>query len=365
MVDELPDRAVKGRGATSNRTGRFEALSRVRINDGWSPALPAAAEDDLLPRLATRLLDDATRGIIATNDSPDIPFDQSVNPYRGCEHGCVYCFARPTHAYLGYSPGLDFETVLFRKKDAAALLAKELRRKGYVCKPLALGANTDPYQPVEREERITRAVLEVCRDFRQPVGIITKSALVTRDLDILAPMAAEGLAHVSLSVTTLDRHLARTLEPRASTPSRRLAAIRELSAAGVPVAVLSSPMIPALNDHEMEAILEEATAAGASMASYILLRLPLEIAALFEDWLREHAPNRADRVLSLIRQSRGGALYRADWGTRMKGEGPYAEMLRTRFKLACKRLGLDSRRWEMSTGLFKPPPAPGNQLGLF
>jgi len=359
MVDELPDRAVKGRGAVSNRSGRFEAGGRVRIDDGWAP------DEEDLPPLRTELLNDASRSIISRNDSPDIPFDQSVNPYRGCEHGCIYCFARPTHAYLGLSPGLDFETKLFRKPDAPALLEKELRAKGYVCKPIALGANTDPYQPVEREEWLTRRILEVCRDFNQPVGVVTKSALVTRDLDILAPMAAEGLASVAMSVTTLDRDLARVMEPRASTPARRLAAIRELADAGVPVAVLASPMIPALNDHELESILEAAAAAGATSANQILLRLPLELAGLVEEWLRTHVPDRADRVLSLVRQSRGGELYRSGWGTRMKGTGPYAEMLRARFKLAVKRLGLNERRWELDCTRFRPPPRAGDQMALF
>lgn len=364
MVDTLPDHARKGRGAVSNRTGRFETLARVATDDGWARApLPGEEDWDDRPH-RTRVLDDAARTIIARNDSPDIPFDQSVNPYRGCEHGCVYCFARPTHAYLGLSPGMDFETVLFRKANAAELLARELRARNYLCKPLAIGANTDPYQPIERTERITRAILEVCRDFNQPVCLITKSALVTRDIDILAPMAAQGLAKVAVSVTTLDRDLARRMEPRAATPDRRLGAIRDLAAAGIPTAVLASPMIPALNDHEMESILEAARDHGATRASYILLRLPQEIADLFDEWLRTHAPNRAERVLSLIRQSREGALYRSGWGTRMKGTGAYADMLRARFRLALDRLGLNARSWDMNTGLFRPPPAPGDQLSL-
>lgn len=364
MVDELPDRVVKGRGAVSNRTGRFEAFSRVAMDDGWAH-VPLPGDDDWEPPpFRTIVLNDTARTVIARNDSPDIPFEQSVNPYRGCEHGCIYCFARPTHAFLGLSPGIDFETRLFRKTDAAALLARELRAKGYICKPLAIGANTDPYQPVERTERTTRSILEVCRDFNQPVCIITKSALVTRDLDILAPMAAKGLAKVAVSVTTLDRDLARRMEPRASTPPKRLQAIRELTDAGVPTAVLASPMIPALNDHELETILEAARDQGAKRASYILLRLPLEIADLFREWLREHAPNRVERVLSLIRQSREGALYKSEFGTRMKGTGPYADMLRARFKVALARLGMNERCWDLNTSLFKPPPAPGDQLSL-
>lgn len=378
MVDELPDRAVKGRGSLSNRSGRFEPTRRVAIDDGWSrPARTQpdrtgpgsspseATDDDALPPLRTVLHDDTSRSVIARNDSPDIPHDRSLNPYRGCEHGCIYCYARPSHAYLGLSPGLDFETTLFRKPRAAELLARELRARGYVPKPLTLGSNTDPYQPVERQERITRGVLEVLRDFRHPVGIITKSALVTRDLDILAPMAAEGLVSVAVSVTTLDRDLARRMEPRAATPARRLETVRELAAAGIPVAVLASPMIPGLTDHELEAILEEAAAAGAKRASYILLRLPLEIAALFQEWLHEHAPDRAARVLSLLRQCRDGGLYQAAFGTRMRGTGPYAELLRRRFHLACVRLGLNERRLELDCTRFRPPPAPGDQLGLF
>ncbi|WP_209881842.1 PA0069 family radical SAM protein [Azospirillum soli] len=359
MVDELPDIARKGRGAISNRSGRYERETRVAVDDGWD------SSDIVTEKIQTFVFDDTARTIINKNTSPDVIFERSINPFRGCEHACIYCFARPTHAYLGLSPGLDFETKIFRKANAAELLAAELRAKSYHCQPLALGANTDPYQPIEREERITRAILEVCRDFNQPVMIITKSGLVLRDIDILAPMAARGLVNVALSLTTLDRDLARRMEPRASTPHRRLAAMRELTEAGVPVAVLASPMIPALNDHELEAILTAAAEAGATQANYILLRLPLEIAGLFEEWLREHAPNRADRVLSLIRQCRDGDLYRSQFGTRMKGSGPIAELLSKRFKLACKRLGLNGRDADLNCADFKPPPAPGDQLALF
>lgn len=357
-MDELPPQAIKGRAAISNQASRFEREARVRVDDGWG------GEEGLPAPIRTTVMADAARSIISRNSSPDVPFDSSVNPYRGCEHGCVYCFARPTHAYLGLSPGLDFETRLFAKRDAAALLARELRSRTYVCRTLALGANTDPYQPIERQEGITRAVLEVCRTFKQPVSIITKSANVLRDIDLLSAMAAEGLAQVALSITTLDRDLARTMEPRASTPPKRLDAMRALTAAGVPVAVLASPMIPALNDHEMEAILEAAADAGATAASYILLRLPLEIADLFEEWLRAHYPDRAERVLSLIRQSRDGALYRSDFATRMKGTGVYADLLRSRFRLAAKRLGLDRRRWELDCTRFRVPDAPVRQLSL-
>ncbi|CAO3421332.1 PA0069 family radical SAM protein [Azospirillum doebereinerae] len=357
-MDEIQRQRVKGRGAISNATSRYERETRALIDDGWS-------ENEVLSDPVRTIVASASaRSIIVRNNSPDIPFEQSVNPYQGCEHACIYCFARPTHAYLGLSPGLDFETRLFAKRNAAELLAKELRSKSYVCRPLALGANTDPYQPIERTERITRRILEVCRDFRQPVTVITKSALVMRDLDILAPMAAEGLASVAVSVTTLDGGLARVMEPRAASPARRLAAMRSLSAAGVPVAVLASPMIPALNDHELEAILEAGVAAGATAASYILLRLPLEIKDLFEEWLRAHAPNRADHVLSLVRQTRDGALYRAEFGTRMKGTGPYADLLSARFRIAVKRLALGERSWNLDCSRFRPPPAVGDQLTL-
>lgn len=358
-LDPLSPQPTRGRAAISNLTSRFERESRVRVDDGWG------ADGGLPEKLRTIVMADAARSIISRNESPDVPFDSSVNPYRGCEHGCVYCFARPSHAYLGLSPGLDFETRLFAKRDAAALLARELRSRSYACKPLALGANTDPYQPIEREEGITREVLEVCRTFNQPVSIITKSATILRDLDILAPMAADGLAQVAISITSLDRDLARTMEPRACTPPKRLEAVRALSAAGVPVAVLTSPMIPALNDHEMEAILEAAAEAGAVSASYILLRLPLEIAGLFEEWLRTHYPDRAERVLSLVRQSREGALYRSDFANRMKGTGAYAELLRSRFRLAVKRLGLGRGRWDMDCSKFRVPDAPVRQLSLF
>jgi DNA repair photolyase len=357
-MDEIRRRALKGQGAISNHSSRFERERRVLVDDGWEDG----REEEQAP--ATVVGDDSARTVISRNASPDVPFEQSLNPYKGCEHACIYCFARPTHAYLGLSPGLDFETRLFRKKNAAELLDRELRAKNYVCQPLAIGANTDPYQPLERTERITRAVLEVCRDFNQPVGLITKSALVTRDLDILGPMAERGLAAVAVSVTTLDRGLARRMEPRASTPVRRLEAVRELTEAGVPVSVLASPMIPGLNDHELEAILAAGAEAGAVGGSYIMLRLPLEIKDLFEEWLREHVPDRAERVLSLIRQARAGGLYQAEFGTRMTGTGPIAELLSRRFKLACRRLGLHGRRWDLDCGQFRVPPRAGDQLTL-
>src|ERR1700719_1510021 len=297
----------KGRGAASNESGRFESEKRVAFDDGWGTA---EAEPG---RLATTLTIDTTRTIIARNDSPDIGFDRSINPYRGCEHGCIYCYARPSHAYLGLSPGLDFESRLFYKPNAAALLAGELRMKGYSCRPIALGSNTDPYQPVERRLGITRAILQVLRDFRHPVTIVTKSALVQRDLDILGEMARERLAIATVSVTTLDRGLARQMEPRASTPERRLETIAALAGAGIPTGVLSAPMIPALNDNEMEQILERARAAGAASAGYTLLRLPLELKSLFKEWLEEHFPDKAAHVLSLVAQAHGGRLYDSTW----------------------------------------------------
>jgi DNA repair photolyase len=359
-TDSLPDRARKGRGAISNRVGRYEPETREAVDDGWA----VGGEDEDLPPLRTSVTIDSTRSIIARNQSPDIGFDRSINPYRGCEHGCVYCFARPTHAYLGLSPGLDFETRLFAKPNAAALLDEELRRPGYRPAVMAIGTNTDPYQPVEREMAIMRSVLETLSAFNHPVGIVTKSALILRDLDLLVPMAKKGLVQVHLSLTTLDRGLARRMEPRAATPGKRLAAIEGLAKAGVPVGVLTAPMIPALNDMEMERLLEAAANAGATTAGYVLLRLPLEIKELFEEWLRTHVPDRADRVLKLVRDTRDGKLYDPTFGRRMSGQGPYAELLGKRFRLACHRLGLNRQRWRPELSLFRPPPRIGDQLSL-
>jgi DNA repair photolyase len=305
--------------------------------------------------LRTTLTKDATRTILARNTSPDVPFDRSINPYRGCEHGCIYCFARPTHAYLGLSPGLDFETRILFKPDAAKLLTAELASPKYRPDVVAMGTNTDPYQPVERELKITRSIIRVLSDFNNPVGIVTKNHLVTRDIDILGDMARRNLAEVFLSVTTLDKDLARDMEPRASAPYRRLDAIRKLADAGVPVGVMTAPMIPGLNDHEMEAILEKATEAGATRAGFTVLRLPLEIKDLFDEWLRANRPDRAEKVLSLIRQMRGGALYQAEFGTRMKGEGPIAQLLGARFQAAVKRLGLNKIRYRLDTLRFAVP----------
>ncbi|MFO1084018.1 MAG: PA0069 family radical SAM protein [Reyranellaceae bacterium] len=356
--DPIPEPVHRGRGALSNESSRFDSERRIRTTDGWENAAPTAdTDDDALPPLRTTLTRDATRTILARNSSPDIPFDRSINPYRGCEHGCIYCFARPTHAYLGLSPGLDFETKILFKPDAASLLTAELASPKYRPDVVAMGTNTDPYQPVERELKITRQILRVLSDFNNPVGIVTKNHMVTRDMDILADMAKRDLAEVFVSVTTLDKELARSMEPRASAPRRRLDAIRALAAAGVPVGVMTSPMIPGLNDHEMEAILEAASDAGATRAGFIVLRLPLEIKELFEEWLRQHRPDRAERVLSLIRQVRGGALYQAEFGKRMRGEGPIADLLASRFAVAVKRLGLNRQRYRLDAARFRVPEA--------
>lgn len=360
MDEAIPARARKGRGAIGNPKPRFDRAETLPIDDGW-PVDPDEAE---LPPPRTEVARDASRSIIAYNASPDIPFDRSINPYRGCEHGCVYCFARPSHAFLGLSPGLDFETKLTFKPQAAALLEAELAAKTYLCRPIALGTNTDPYQPVERRLKITRSILEVLARCRHPVTIVTKSALVARDLDILAPMAAEGLARIAISVTTLDTGLARYLEPRAAVPSRRLAAIAQVAAAGVPVAVMAAPMIPALNDHELEAILAGARDAGARYAGYVALRLPHELKALFEEWLRTHVPDRADRVLAAIREMRGGKLNDARFGARFRGEGVRADLLAQRFRNSCRRLGLDSMKAPLDTSRFVPPVPPGAQYAL-
>ena len=362
--DTLPDRPRKGRGAVSNRAGRYEATESVAVDDGWGLG---DDPDEGLPGPATVIGRDASRTIIARNQSPDVPFDRSINPYRGCEHGCVYCFARPTHAWLGLSPGLDFETRIFAKPDAAALLERELARPGYRPAVLALGANTDPYQPAERRLEITRGVLEVLWRARHPVAIVTKSALVLRDLDILAPMAEQRLVSVMLSVTTLDRALARVMEPRAPAPERRLEALRGLAAAGVPCGVLTAPIVPAINDAELERLLEASRDAGAARAGYVLLRLPLEIRDLVLEWLEAHFPDRKQRVMQLVRGTRGGRDYESGWGLRQRGRGSYAELLARRFALACARLGLNSeeRYRELDCRQFRRPRAgDGRQLSL-
>ena len=352
------DGHTRGRGARSNDSSRYDSEKRSAFDDGWD--IP---ED--VPRLRTEIIQDSTRRIITRNTSPDISFNQSINPYRGCEHGCIYCFARPTHAYLGLSPGLDFESKLFVKPDAPRLLAEELRHPSYVPQVIAMGTNTDPYQPVERELKVMRSVLAVLWEFRHPVSIVTKSALIIRDLDILGPMAGEKLTKVFVSITTLDRRLARTMEPRAATPDKRLHALRELARAGVPCGVMTAPMIPALNDAEMEDILAAAASAGATEAGYTLLRLPLEIKDLFREWLESELPDRAKHVMSLIRSMRGGKDYDAEWGKRMTGTGPYAELIAQRFRLAVSRLGLNQQRAQLDCTRFRKPPRAGDQLGLF
>jgi DNA repair photolyase len=349
----------KGRGAKSNASGRFEPTVTEPFDDGWSGQDPPARP------LRTTLIRDATRSIIATNDSPDIGFNRSINPYRGCEHGCIYCYARPSHAYWGYSAGLDFESVLFYKPDAAALLEAAFRKPSYAPETIVIGANTDPYQPVERQLKITRSLLEVFDRFSHPVGLITKSATVTRDIDVLARLATRNLARVSVSVTTLDRKLARSMEPRAATPERRLEAIRALTGAGIPVTMMTAPIIPGLNDHEIEPLLEAGAEAGADRAAYVLLRLPLEIKDLFKEWLSVERPMAAAKVMSLIRQTRGGKEYDANWRVRQTGEGPVAQLVANRYAKARKRFGLDRERTPMDTALFQRPLGTAEQLSLF
>jgi len=355
--DVLARSARRGRGAPANRTGRFEAEQREPFNDGWTDEEPAPT--------TTIVAEERARTIISRNTSPDIPFDRSINPYRGCEHGCAYCYARPSHAYLGLSPGVDFESRLFAKFNAAELLEQELGAPNYQCRLIALGANTDPYQPIERNRKITRAILEVLHRTRHPVGIVTKSDLVTRDLDLLVPMARDGLVRVAISVTTLDRALARALEPRAPTPEKRLAAIRTLAEAGVPVTVLFAPVIPAVNDHELEAVLEAACAAGATAAGTVLLRLPLELRDLMRQWLLVHRPNALRHVLSLVQSAHGGKDYDARFGVRQTGTGPFAELLARRLERARARLGFKPSRMKARTDLFRPPVLPGGQMSLF
>nr|WP_073625946.1 PA0069 family radical SAM protein [Pseudoxanthobacter soli] len=348
----------RGRGAGLNPEGRFEAERREIVDDGWQSL------DEAAP-VRTEVREERARSAITRNTSPDIGFDRSLNAYRGCEHGCIYCYARPYHSYVGLSPGLDFETKLYAKSNVAEVLERELAAPGYVARTLALGTATDPYQPIERERRLTRAVLEVMERTGHPVAITTKSALVTRDIDILSRLAARGLAKVALSVTTLDRRLARSMEPRASTPEKRLDAIRQLTEAGVPTAVMVAPVIPALNDSEIERILDAAKAAGADEAGYVLLRLPLEVSELFKDWLVREYPDRFRHVMSIVRAMRDGKDYDASFGKRMTGEGPYAWTLGRRFELACKRLGLNARRMRLRGDLFEPPVPQGAQLSLF
>ena len=348
----------RGRGAHSNASGRYEALARVAFDDGWQNI-------DDLPPFQTSVTVDATRKIITRNDSPDLSFDRSINPYRGCEHGCVYCFARPTHAFLGLSPGLDFESKLFMKPNAPDLLERELSAPGYVPKVIAIGTNTDPYQPIERRHQIVRRILEVLERAGHPVGIVTKSDLVVRDIDILARMAKRDLVKVAISVTTLDAALARTMEPRASTPPRRLEALRHLVNAGVPASTLVAPVIPALNDAEIERILEAVSATGVRHAGYVLLRLPLEVRDLFREWLMANFPDRYRHVFKLIRDMRGGKDYDSSFGARMTGKGPVAWMIGRRFEVACERLGFNATSVKTTTAHFRRPQAASEQLSLF
>jgi len=353
----LSNGTARGRGAVSNAVGRFEPYTRVAVDDGWD----AQAESVLRTHVALEV----PRTVISRNPSPDVPLDRSLNPYRGCEHGCIYCFARPGHAWLGMSPGQDFETRLIARPDAPKVLAEELRKSRYNPDVLAIGTYTDPYQPIEKTHKIMRELLKVLRDFRHPVSIVTKGSLIERDIDILRDMAADGLVRVGVSVTTLDAKIARVMEPRVPSPVRRLATISRLAQAGIPVTVSASPLIPALTDHELEGILEQAAQAGACSATTIMVRLPREVAPLFEEWARLHFPDRADRILGRIRELHGGKLYEAKFGTRMTGQGIWADQMRQRLILARKRLGLDGVRPKLRCDLFKVPPRKGDQLSLF
>jgi DNA repair photolyase len=351
--------SFKGRGTSSNVAGRFDSLTLEPSDDGWY-------RDEIIENLTETVLPDRARSVITSNDSPDVGFDVSINPYRGCSHGCVYCFARPTHAYLGLSPGLDFETKLFYKADAVNILQAELAKPKYVCKPIALGINTDGYQPLEKRLEVTRGILGVLAACRHPVNIVTKSALIIRDLDLLKDLAKDELVSVMLSITSLSNDIKRTMEPRTASPQARLRVIQQLADAGIPVGVLVAPVIPALTDHELEDILAAAKAAGATRAGYVLLRLPHELKTLFRDWLAEHYPDRAKHVMSLINQARGGKDYDSQFGTRMRGTGPYAELLRTRFQLAQRKLGFApaSERYDLNTRLFRPPRPATPQMSL-
>ncbi len=354
-----PARIHKGRGAACNLAGRFVPHVSTRESDGWQ------TEEEPLERLLTVALEEKAKTIISTNGSPDLPFSQSINPYRGCEHGCVYCYARPSHAYVDLSPGLDFESRIFFKPNAAELLEKALRKSGYQCSPIAMGTNTDPYQPLDRDKRITRQLLETMQRFNQPVTVVTKSQLILRDLPLLAEMAKDRLAQVAISVTTLDNDLKRKLEPRTAGPAARLRALEQLSGAGIPTAVLAAPMIPALNDSELETILKAAKDAGAQHAAYILLRLPYEVAPLFRQWLATHYPERADHVMSLVQQSRGGRDYQSDFAQRQTGTGVFAQLLRQRFRVTIRKLELNRRKLVLDCNRFRPPSQAGDQQSLF
>ena len=362
-VDEFLGTAVdrerrRGRGTLSNASGRYEPTARIAFDDGWRSI-------EELPAFETTVTEERARKILTRNDSPDIGFDRSINPYRGCEHGCVYCFARPTHANMGLSAGLDFESKLFVKPDAPDLLEREISAQNYSPRVIAIGTNTDPYQPIERKYEVMRGILEVLDRAGHPVGIVTKSALVTRDIDILSRMARRNLVKVALSVTSLDPKLARVMEPRAATPARRLEAVRQLAAAGIPASVMVAPVIPAINDAEIERILDAAVAAGAREAGYVLLRLPLEVRDLFREWLMANFPDRYRHVFKLIRETRGGKDYDSKWGERMTGSGPIAWMIGRRFEAACERLGLNRRKLKLTTEHFTPTRKRPQQLALF
>ena len=355
----IPASVVRGLGARTNASGRYESDKRLSFDDGWTD------QDEAPAQLKTQLTAERARTILSRNDSPDIGFDRSINPYRGCEHGCIYCYARPAHAYMGLSPGLDFESKLFFKPDAAQLLERELSKPGYKCERVHIGGNTDPYQPIERKLQITRSVLEVLDRFNHPLSIITKSALIQRDADILGRMAKRRLAGACISVTSLDRKLARSMEPRAATPEKRIETIARLADAGVPVCVGFAPVIPGLNDHELEAVLERAKKAGATSAMFVTLRLPMEIKDLFQEWLKTDHPDRAGRVMSLIRQARGGKDYDSNWGYRMRGTGPVADLIASRFTTAVRRLKLNEPREGVDVTQFRVPPKTGDQMDLF
>ena len=354
----MKERIAPGRAAQSNRSGRFETHQRQSFDDGWTI-------DEDIPSPKTEVTYERPRKVITRNASPDIGFDRSINPYRGCEHGCIYCFARPTHAFLGLSPGLDFETRLIARPDAPEVLERELRAKSYRPAVIAMGTNTDPYQPIEKEHRIMRRILEVLFEYRHPVAVVTKGTLIERDLDILGDMGRMGLARVGISVTTLDPRIARAMEPRVPAPARRLATIQKLSEAGCPVQVMVAPVVPALTDHEVEAILEAAADAGAVAANWIMLRLPLEVAPLFREWLEMHFPDRAARVMGRVRALHGGQDYASDWGKRLTGEGAFADLLAHRFQIACRRQGLLGDLPPLRTDLFQRPARAGDQLSLF
>ena len=350
---------LAGRGVSGNVAGRFERLTVDAVDDGWD------LDEGPLPMMRTHVSEEAARSVITYNCSPDLPFDRSINPYRGCEHGCVYCFARPSHAYLGMSPGLDFETRLIARPQAADVLRRELAAKRYQVAPIAIGTNTDPYQPIEKKYKITRHLLEVLSEVNHPVAIVTKGSLIERDIDILSDMARRGLVRVGISVTTLDARLGRLMEPRAPAPGRRLQMIERLAKAGIPVRVMASPMVPALTDPELEGILEAGRDAGARSASWIMLRLPHEVSELMQDWLAKHYPDRANRIMARLREMHGGKTYDANWHTRMRGTGPYADIIAQRFDLAVKRLGLSTLSPPMRCDLFRPPRQASAQLDLF